>query len=268
MRVGVVRSDINKVYLADVENRSQRCFSSEPAGQSRYFHKPTDAELTAVLNAYATLTLKASDAAATVDTTAGANVFKVKTKASAAFTTINVTVGATTTKVQIAADLNAGFLAAGLPLVASIVAPNHIQLDTVAPNSGPAGYVAVDVDLNSTLNPVVGFTAGATSGLALSAFKSAVYPTASTIDVSSATIVALSTFSLLSTPVKTAFVAATADLVAPTLVETGPTLLSFAYGNLSKLRSASFQPGGARIGLPAGVGVAIVANDGSTPFTL
>lgn len=162
MRVGVVRSDISKVYLADVENRSQRCFSSEPYGQSRYFHKPLNAELIAIESKY-------------------------------------------------------GISQVTLPV--------------------------------ATL-------------------KAAIYPTPTTIDVSSATIQALAGIVALAAPQKAAITAEIQDLVAPKLVETGPVLLSFVYGNLSKLRSGSFQPGGSRVGLPAGIGVAVVANDGVTPFTV
>lgn len=162
MRVGVVRSDISKVYLNDVENTSQRCFSSEPAGQSRYFHKPSDAELVAIETKYGVTQL---------------------------------------------------------------------------------------------LLPVI-------------ALKAAIYPTPVTIDVSAATIQALPGIAALAPAQKAAITTEIQDLVAPKLVETGPALLSFVYGNLSKLRSASFQPGGLRIGLPAGVGVAILQNDCVTPFVI
>lgn len=160
MRVAVVRSDLAHFYLADVENSSQRNFSSEPAGQSRYFHKPTDAELTALLTA------------------------------------------------------------------AGVASSN------------------------------------------LAALKAAVYPTASTVDVSSATVGGVSGISALSSTPKAALVAEIQNLVAPQLVETGPALLSFAYGQLSKLASASFDPGGSRTSAPPGAAVAIVHDDGVTPFTL
>ncbi len=159
MRVAVVRSDLKYVLLDDVESRSQRNFSSEPAGQSRYLKKPTDAELTKVLVKY-----------------------------------------------------------------------------------GVSG--------------------------SLSALKTAVYPSGTTVDVSTATIQAVTGISGLGSTPKAAITAELQELIAPKFVETGMALLSFVYGKLSQLRSTSFRPGGVRGGLPAGIAVAIVADDGSTTYTL
>lgn len=269
MRVAVVRSDIKKVYVSDIENRSQRNFSSEPAGQSRYLHKPTDAELTTVLEAYANLTIRGSNTSATVDTT-GSNATKlnIRTSSSGVYTQVTVTSSATLAKTQIVTELNEAFTNAGLPLLARISGTNQITIDTTT--KGPTAYVSVSASSPSTgaLHTVLGISAAATSGLSVSSLKTAVYPTSTTVDVSAATINALSTFSLMTTDAKTALDDGIADAVAPKLIETGPVLLSFAYGVMSKLRSADFQPGGDRIGLPAGIGAAIVEDDGSTAFTL
>ena len=159
MRVAIVRSDLGHLYLDDVENSSQRNFSSQPAGQSKYFHKPTDAELTALLVA--------------------------------------------------------------------------------------AGVASTN----------------------LGALKTAAYPTATPVDVSSATLGAVAGLTALSSGPQAARVAKLQDAMAPSLVETGAVLLAFAYGKLSKLKSAAFQPGAGRA-VPAGIAAAIVANDGTTPFTL
>lgn len=160
MRVAIVRSDIGHFLLDDVENSSQRCFSSQTVGQSRYFSKPTDAQLTALL------------------------------------------VGA------------------------GVAASN------------------------------------------LGALKAAAYPTATTVDVSSATLSAVSGITALGSGPKAILVAKIADLIAPSLVETGPVLLSFVKGKLSKLRVSSFQPGGARSGIPAGIAAAILTDAGGAAFTL
>lgn len=162
MRVAIVRSDIAQIFLDDVESSSQRCFSAEPAGQSRYFKKPTDAQLQAILTSYS--------------------------------------------------------ISSGTLSVATL--------------------------------------------------KAAIYPTSTTVDVSSATIGALAGITSLGTDPKAACIAEIQDLVAPKLVETGPVLLSFVKGKLSKLRSSSFQPGGSRVGLPAGIAAAIVADDGTTAYTI
>jgi len=276
MRVGIVRSDIGKVYLSDVENRSQRCFSSEPAGQSRNFAKPADADLLAVLNSKAILSAKGDNASATSNTTSGNNVLRVRANPAAAYSVITVTSNAALSKAQLVAELNTGFLNAGLPLVATVLAApdlNKVQIDTVAPEAGPLATLQIDTTANgSTLNAALHSTwaAGPPNlvGLSVAALKAAVYPSATTINVATATITALSTFASMQAAAQLALVTAVQDAVAPALVETGPALLSFAYGVLSKLRSTAFQPGGARIGLPSGVAAAIVENDGSTAFTL
>lgn len=162
MRVAIVRSDIAQVLLDDVESSSQRCFSAEPAGQSRYFKKPSDAALQAILTSY-----------------------------------------------------------------------------------------GID-----------------TGTLSVTTLKAAIYPTSTTVDVSTATVGALDGITALGTNPKAACIAEIADLVAPKLVETGPVLLSFVKGKLSKLKSSAFQPGGSRSGLPAGIAAAIVADDGTTAYTI
>lgn len=270
MRVGIVRTDIGHIYLADVENRSQRNFSSQPPGQTRYLHKPTDAELQTVLNTYAKLTIRGSDTAATVDTTvANGTKLNIKTSAAASFTQVVVSSNAALAKTQIVTELNAQFALNGLGLVARISGTNQITIDTTA--KGANAYIATSATSPSTaaLHTVLGITAPATTTpLSVASLKTAVYPSATTINVAAATINALSSFSLLGTTDQTNLDTAIADAVAPSLVETGQILLSFVYGNLSKMRVAGFQPGGARSGLPAGIAAAIVASDGSTPFSV
>lgn len=269
MRVGIVRSDIGTIFLNDVESKSQRCFSKEPPGQALYLHKPTSAELQAPLDGHAYLTIQGADANATVDTTvANGTKLNVRTSATGSFTQVTVTSDAALAKTQIVTELNAAFLAAGLPLEARIAGTNQLTIDTTT--KGPDAYVEVSAASPSAaaLHTVVGLAAAATSGLAVTALDAAVYPTPVTIDVSVATLTGLSTFGLMQTADRTALMEAIADVVAPKLVETGQVLLSFAYGNLSKMRIASFQPGGTRGGLPAGIGAAIVEDDGTTPYVI
>jgi hypothetical protein len=270
MRVGIVRSDIQKIFLNDIESRSQRCYSKEPPGQTRYLHKPSDAELLAVLNAYANLTIRGADVAAAVATDAVAtdNKINFRTSPTGTFVQIAVTVGGAVLKTQIVTDLNAGFATASLPLVARISGVNRITIDTTT--KGPGAYVEISAALPAagTLHTILGLAAVATTGLSVTNLKLAVYPTAVTINVAPATINALSTFSLMTTAAQTALDVAIADVVAPRFVETGMALLSFAYGNLSKMRVATFWPGGAHWGHPAGICAAIVEDDGSTVFSL
>jgi len=360
MRVAIVRSDLGQhLYLDDVENRSQRCFSSEPAGQSRYFHKPTNAELLAALASSANLTIRGTDVAATVDTTvANGTKLNIKSSASAVYTQVVVTSSATLAKTQVVAELNAQFLNAGLGLVARISGTNQVTIDTTA--KGPSAYVSISAGSPSAaaLQTVLGLAVATTVGLTVAALKAVVYVGVTavagqtgaagvysaadgvkatltgltgmqasdvgkcltisgatpafnngtfritdfvsatsvkiansdaavdaglitwteyvtlSVNVSAATLNALSTFALMTAAQQAALDAAIADTVAPSLVETGPVLLSFVYGKLSKLSSAAFIPGAPqvatelRVGLPVGHAAAIVANDGVTPFTV
>lgn len=270
MRVGIVRSDIGTIFLNDVESRSQRCFSKEPPGQALYLHKPTSAELKAVLDWYAFLSVQGTDNNATVDTSVN-DTLKIRQSSGAAWTSITVTSGVATAKTTIRDDLNTAFTANGLDFVASVTGTNQLQIDTTKPNSGPNADMLIDsVAGGSTLSTPLGYNiAGVTlAGLTVAALEAAIRPTSTTIDVSTATITGLSTFALLTTAQKAALVDGIADVVAPKLIETGQVLLSFAYGNLSKMRVATFRPGGVRGGLPAGIGAAIVEDDGTTVFTV
>jgi hypothetical protein len=271
MRVGFVnRTDLSKgLYISDVENSSQRNFSSEPPGQSRIIRRPTDAELLVPLAANAALTVRGSDTNAAVDTTvANGTKLNIRTSASAQFTQVTVTSNAALPKTQIVSELNTAFRNAGLGLVARISGTNQLTIDTT--EGGPNAYVEISAASPSAgaLHTVVGLAAAATTGITLAAWRAAVYPTAVTIDISTATILALSTFSLLQIADQTALVEAVQDVIAPEFIETGAALLSFAYGILGKAADSTFQPGGARIGLTAGPALAVLQDDGVTVFTL
>lgn len=277
MRIGFTRTDIGSLYIDDIENRSQRNFSSEPRGQSRYYARATAAQLEAVLDAWAILSARATDVAATVDTSVN-NTLRIRQGAADAWTVIVVTTGPGTAKTTIRDDLNAVFQAplAPLPFVASIVGTNQIQIDTVATdNSGPSARLEIDTNVASTLNNAIGYAVGGVieTGMTVATLEAAIYPGGTVVDVSPATINALSTFADL-TAAQQALIRdgdnenGIADVVAPRLVETGPVLLSFAYGVIHHLGLATFQPGGDRIGLPAGAVGSILEDDGVTAFTL
>jgi hypothetical protein len=177
-----------------------------------------------------------------------------------------VTSGAVTAKTTIRDDLNAAFTANGLDLTASIAGTNQIQIDSAVPNSGPSAYVEVDTVANgSTLNNAIGYAVGGVTevGLTVAALQAAAYPSPTTIDVSGATLIGLSTFANLTLAQRIALGTPLADAIAPHIVETGDALRSFALGSIAEARAATFQPHG----LPAGIGVAVVENDGVTPLT-
>jgi hypothetical protein len=265
MRVGVVRTDLGDgVYFADLVSNIQRPQASSAPGQARTIRRPTDTELEAILNDFALLSLRATDVAATVDTSVK-DTLLIRQGATHNFITITVTAGAATPKTTIRDDLNAAFVANGMDLVASVVGTNQIQIDTVAPNSGPGAYIEIDTNVLSTLNDQIGYAAGGViaAGLSVAALQAAVYPTPTTIDVSGATLTGLSTFANLTLAQRIALGTPLAEAIAPELVETGDALRSFAIGAIAEARAATFQPQG----LPAGIGVAVVENDGVTALT-
>jgi hypothetical protein len=278
MRVAPIRSDLGHLYLDDVENASQRNFSSQAPGQSRYFHKPSDAELLGPLNQFGLVTIQGTATGTTADTS-GANAAKLNIRASstAAFSQVVVTAGTGVTKAQLASDLNSGFASAGLPLAARVGSANQITIDTSA--GGPAAYVEITASGPAgagAFQTAAGLSVGSKAGIPLSSLKAVTYPTATSVNVSATAIngISGSTFTLLSAAQQTALDNAVANVVAPSLVETGSVLLSFVYGKLAKLRSPNFIPGSpqaateSRLGYATGAAVAIVANDGSTPFTV
>jgi hypothetical protein len=265
MRIGIVRTDIARIYLSDVENASQRDFSSQPKGQSRYFVHPTDAQLTAVLNKYALATILGTNTS-TFNTTGGNNTkLNIKTTLTGSYVQVAVRSGAAVTAAQIVADLNAGFKNAGIAASAR-VAGTSVAIDTTSGGPGVNISLSASTPSTATLQTVLGLAVTAIPGVTLSGLKAAIYPSATTVNVASATIVALGSLTNLSTAQQAALVGAVQDIVAPRLVETGPAIRSFAYGILSKMASSSFQPGGARSKLPAGIACVVLADDGSTPF--
>ncbi len=271
MRAGFVdRTDIpNGLYIDDIENASQRNFSSQPIGQSRILRRPSDVELTTILNDHAFLSIVGTLTSATFDTTvANGTLLNIRDSSTGSFTQISVTSSATLSRVQIIADLNMAFKNAKLGFIARLDATNHVVIDTV--NGGP--LVSIEISATSpsaaALHTVLGLSVTAITGLSVTDLRTATYPTSTTIDVSSATIEALSTFSSMTSSKKTILVDSIAESISPHLAETSLVLLSFVNGVLGKASSASFQPGGSRIGLPTGPAIAILKDDGTTVFTI
>ncbi len=268
MRIGIVRTDIAKIFLSDVENSSQRDFSSQPKGQSRYFVHPTDAQLTAVLNRYALATLLGTNTSTFNTTGSNATKLNIRTKTTDSYKQVTVRSGAAVTAAQIVTDLNLAFRNNSIAALAR-VSGTSVAIDTVL--GGPGVNLDLDASSPSTaaLQTVLGLSVTAVAGTTVSALKAAIYPSVTTVNVASATIIGVSaSLTNMTAAAQAALVAAVQDIVAPRIVETGPVLLSFYKGVLSKMRNASFRPGGARVNLPAKAACVVLADDGSTVFTL
>lgn len=264
----MIRNDIGGVYIADVENTSQRYFSSEPAGQSRYVKKPTNSDLASVLNLYGAVSVLASNTTASVNTSTN-NTLRVR-QGSGSFLSIVVTAGASTSKSVIASDITRVMMANNFPAKAVVAGSNQILIYTTGSNQGPSASLEIDSVANgSTLSTAVGFnTAGVTlTGVSVSTLVAAIYPTASTVDVSSSTILALGSFSSLPSSERSSLVNAIADAVAPRLVETDRVVASATSGMISKLASSSFHPGRGHTGVEAGAALVLLEDDGVTVWS-
>ena len=200
MRVGLIRQDLPRIYLDDVENTSQRNFSSQPPGQSRYFEFPSNGVLTSVLNQYAFLSVLGSGVSFPLTISGSNNTLNVFSSASVS-STITVPSGSTSAA-TLAAYLNSQFVSLGLYFVASVQG-GQIQIDTLAPsspfiptfnaaynlpsppiglskeqvfvpalNSGPTAYIKLTGNLASALGGTIASASTAVTGLPVSAAAS------------------------------------------------------------------------------------------------
>ncbi len=206
MRVGLIRQDIGRLYLDDLENTSQRNFSSQPAGQSRFLEYPSDATLTSILNQWAFLSILGSGAVFPLTLTGGNNTLSVVAVTGGPTVTMTIATGSYTA-VALAAAINAAFANNGLAnSVVASVQGGQIQIDTVAPgaaalasfqsvytggapqppigyspqppspavsalNSGPTAFLHVTGTLASALS----LSSSSLTGLSVAALKTGVY---------------------------------------------------------------------------------------------
>ncbi len=274
MRVGFIRSDLGRVYLSDLENTSQRNFSSEPPGQSRYVSRPSDDKLSdALVDGGYVVNARGTNNAATKDTNP-ANALLIRVVPTGQFTSITVTAGDTQPVATVVSDLNSAFSAASLPLEASFVSTGMVQIQSTV--KGSNSYIGIN-PTGSTLAPILGFPTGmVVAGLTPTDLRNAVVPSGTSINVSPGNIGGLSSspgytgalITNLPTGTQLSIIGAVQEAVAPRVIDTGRALLSFDRGVLADLRDSSFQPGGARSGVAAGAAVVVVEDDGVTPKTI
>ncbi len=134
MRVGIIRQDLASLHLDDIENTSQRNFSSQPPGQSRQIEYPSFNVLLSVLNQYAFLSNPGSGATFPLTLTGANNTLTAKASATGSVVTMTIATGAYSAA-ALATAINAAFAANSLLLVASVITGPQIQVDTVAPAS-------------------------------------------------------------------------------------------------------------------------------------
>lgn len=272
MLVIPIRSDLRSLYINDIENRSQRNFSSEPAGQSLYVNKGTNAEFSEALENYGYVALISSTNSNTFNTTSGNNTLVVKDSASGSSKTISVTSNAALTRAALVSDLNTGFSAQGVSLSARVYDTNRVVIESTGTNKGSVAYI--EILSSSTLEDDLGLSTTPVTSVDLETLLDKVYPTSTSANVSESQMQTISQFAGLSDSKIEALTGAIQSVAGFNLVETGPVLLSFAYGTLSKLSSSSYQPGAqngvsnVHVDLPVGPAVVCLENDGSTLFSL
>jgi hypothetical protein len=157
MRVGLIRQDLSRIYLDDVENTSQRNFSSQPPGQSRYFEFPSNTTLTSVLNQYAFLSNLGTGAVFPLTLTGANNTLTAIVVSGGPTVTMTIATGSYTAA-ALATAMNAAFAANGLAqaLVASVVG-GQIQVDTVAPGASVVPSFATYYN-QAILQPPIGIS--------------------------------------------------------------------------------------------------------------
>lgn len=124
-------------------------------------------------------------------------------------------------------------------------------------------------------NTPLGFGASSVTRTMPSAatFITALNPVGGTLDVSNTAINAVgattnaNALSLI--PTSRGTQTALADAIAPKLAETPVVLDSYLVGQIAGYRNAGFNPDSRRVpALPASAAIAVVADDGSTPYSL
>lgn len=112
---------------------------------------------------------------------------------------------------------------------------------------------------------IAAYLASQSLAASATALITATVPVGGPVDVSSATITGVSGLGSATVTQVTAL----QDLLAPRIVETDVAKKSFLFGNIFGYRSASFNPDARRNPpLSNGAAIAVVADDGSTPYTV
>lgn len=265
MRVAVIRGDLpGPVFLADLEAVSQYNPPTEPIGQQKGISRPTSATFGAVMALYNPATIGGTaDITFPLTINAGNQTLKVKSAAVDPYSTVLIPMAVyaniTTLLAAINSVLPATFVAVPLGTSPSL----RLALQTVA--KGATVRIQNDTIVGgSTCNTALGLPNGLVFTVPTAAAGiTATIPIGGPINVSPATI--RTTFG---TGLTSAQWTALQNALAPLFIETDVALKSFQVGMLQDLRNAAFNPDPARMPpITPSAAIAVVADDGSTPFT-
>jgi hypothetical protein len=266
MRVAIIRGDLpGPVFMADLEPTSQVNPPTEPMGQTRYVARPTPTTVGAALSTYAPATLLGTtNITLNVVINGGNQTLRVKTSSAASFTAYTVATGTYTTVASLAAAVTTALAGSGVEAIVSPTNPLRLVIRSTA--KGADTYVAYDSTGNgSTFNTPGGLGAAAANFTVptAAAVITALSPVGGPVDVSAATI-----RTNVGAGLTDAQVAGVADSIAPQFIETDVAIKSFQVGNLSKYRSAQFNPDPNRLpAVASGAALVVLADDGTTTFT-
>lgn len=280
MRIGVIRGDLpGPIFLGDVERVSQYNPSTEPRGQERYISRPTVAQIEAVLGNATTgagATIEGSDLTANFPITINASNddLKVRTSATASYTTVLIAQAAYANLAALLAAVNAALAGTGITARQGTGSGQRVALESNT--KGVNSYVQVDSTAGgSVANTPLGFGASSVTRTmpSAAAFITALNPVGGTLDVSTATIngvgATTNANALGLIPTSRGTQVALANEIAPKFAETSALLESFLVGHIAGYRNAGFNPDKRRVpALPNGAAIAVLADDGSTAFSL
>lgn len=280
MRVGVIRGDLpGPIFLSDLEPVSQYNPPIEPKGQERYLSRPTVAEIEAVLSnatSGAGAVIEGSDISGNFPITINASNddLKVKTSSAASYTTVLIAQAAYANIAALVAAVNTALVGTGITARQGTGSGQRVAIESNT--KGVNSYLQIDsTGGGSVANTPLGFGASSVTRTmpSAAAFVTALNPVGGTLNVSNTAINAVgattATNALNLIPTSRGTQTAMADAIAPKLAETPAVLDSFLVGGLSQYRNASFTPDSRRLpALTPGAAIAVVADDGSTAFTL
>lgn len=263
MRVAVIRGDLpGPVLLADLEPVSQYDPPIEVRGQERYLSRPTTTSLGVVMSASVPASFSSTgDITLPVTINAGNQTLKIRLAGTDPFTSVLVPTGTYATVAALVAAVNTV-----MPSWATAVVFTSLRLALQTTAKGTGTRLEYDTTAGgSTFNtPAVLAVGGANFTVpAAATVIAATVPIGGPIAVSAATILIQCGTGLTQTQVT-----AVQDALAPRFIETVVAVKSFQVGSLSQLLSANFNPDPSRLPpITPGAAIAVVQDDGTTPFT-
>ena len=277
MRVGIIRGDLpGSLFLGDLEIISQYDPAIEAPGQTYYVTRPTMAEVAytlagAVHGAGATLEGGNISGTLPITITALNQTLAIRNLATLSYTSVLVPTGVYATLASLVAAINT-------VLPSAFVARLGVTTGTIAIEAtlrGINSWLQVAAVATSTFNVPANFPAVATIRTMPTAtdYIAVCNPIGGPLDVSVATIngvgAGTSANALGLIPVSRGATDAMADAIATHLIETPVAVMSVATGSLFEYLNPNYNPDSRLVPpLPNGAAIAIVEDDGVTPYVV